>query len=236
MALTTLKGISAAEIRRIEAEQPFGSLADLRDRARPRSSTMKSLAQIGALDSFLPEGSGRKRRNDLYAWIAQTDSPHNRSSQTRQVSGQLALPLADTEISQLPAELPAPTAREVLSAELSLTKVDTSEHVMNMHHEQLEAAEVTYAKDLLDQRSGAPVRVAGIRVATQTPPMVSGKRVVFISLDDGTGVVDLSFFDEGQANSGRALFTATMLMAEGTIRRTGPRAVTVQATHAWDIG
>lgn len=235
MALTTLKGISAAEIQRIKREQPFDSLADVRERATPRSSTLKALTQIGALDSFLPDGTGKKRRNDLYAWIAQTEQLRTRQPPSSQAVGQLSLPLPDTEISQLPAVLPAPTASEAVAAELSLTKVDTSGHVMDRHRAQLQSVGVTYAEDLLNQRSGASVRVAGIRVATQTPPMVSGKRVVFISLDDGTGVVDLSFFDEAQAKTGGALFTATMMMAEGTIRRTGPRAVTVQATCGWDM-
>ncbi|WP_120005329.1 DNA polymerase III subunit alpha [Nesterenkonia muleiensis] len=235
MALTTLKKISAAEIRRIEREQPFDSLADVRDRATPRSSTLKALAQVGALDSFLPEGTGRHRRHDLYAWIERSGRLRAKQPPPPQVHGQLALPLADTEISQLPAVLPGPTDTEVISTEMALTTVDSSGHVMSLYREQLDAAGLTYAEKLLQQRSGALVRVAGIRVATQTPPMVSGKRVVFISLDDGTGLVDLSFFEEGQANTGEILFTARMIMAEGTIRRTGPRAVTVQATRAWDM-
>lgn len=102
---------------------------------------------------------------------------------------------------------------------------------MDTHRETLTDLGVTYARDLLSLRNGAHVRVAGIRVATQTPPMASGQRVVFISLDDGTGVVDLSFFDEAQAATGQTLFAAKLLAAEGTIRRTGQRAVTVQATR-----
>lgn len=235
MALTTLKGISAAEIRRIENEQPFDSLADLRARAKPRLNTMKSMAKVGALDSFLPAGTGRNRRNDLFDWIERTGPRRNQQARIPQAAGQLAFPLSDTEASSLPTGQSPPTDTEVLATELDLTSVDTTDHVMSVHREGLEGVGVTYAKDLLNQRSGASVRVAGIRVATQTPPMASGKRVVFISLDDGTGVVDLSFFDEAQANTGEALFAAKMLMAEGTIRRTGPRAVTVQAIRAWNL-
>ncbi|TLP79494.1 DNA polymerase III subunit alpha [Nesterenkonia sphaerica] len=235
MALTTLKGISAAEIRRLEKEQPFHSLADLRDRAKPRFNTMKSLAKVGALDSFLSAGTARNRRNDLFAWIERTGQRKAQQRRPPLAAGQLALPLTDTETSNLPASRPGPTDTEVLATELDLTSVDLTDHVMSVHWEQLTRAGVTFAKDLLHQRSGATVCVAGIRVATQTPPMASGKRVVFISLDDGTGVVDLSFFEEGQAHTGEALFAARMLMAEGTIRRTGPRAVTVQATRAWDL-
>ena len=45
---------------------------------------------------------------------------------------------------------------------------------------------VTRAPDLLRCRSQAEVLVAGVKVATQTPPIRSGRRVVFVTLDDAT--------------------------------------------------
>ncbi|EXF24703.1 hypothetical protein BG28_04600 [Nesterenkonia sp. AN1] len=233
MSLIGLKGISKAELRRIEAEQPFASLADLRDRARLKRSTLRDLAKVGALDCLLPEG--RKHRKDLIQWVESTNLEYAKKLPARQVQGQLALPIGDVEIANMPTGAGELAAREIVTTELDLTSLDTSGHVMDFHHPVLQAAGVTFAEDLLSLRNGATVRVAGIRVATQTPPMASGKRVVFITLDDGTGCVDLSFFEEAQRNTGECLFAAKMLMAEGTIRRTGPRAVTVQATRAWDL-
>ncbi|PRZ16083.1 DNA polymerase III alpha subunit [Nesterenkonia sandarakina] len=233
MSLVGLKGISKAELRRIEAEQPFASLADLRDRSRLKRSTLRDLAKVGALDALLPEG--RKHRKDLIQWVESTNLEYAKKLPARQVQGQLALPIGDVEIANMPTGAGELAAREIVTTELDLTSLDTSGHVMDFHHPVLQAAGVTFAEDLLSLRNGATVRVAGIRVATQTPPMASGKRVVFITLDDGTGCVDLSFFEEAQRNTGECLFAAKMLMAEGTIRRTGPRAVTVQATRAWDL-
>lgn len=233
MALSSLKGISEAEIRRIEREQPFDSLADLRDRARLKRSTLRDLAKIGALDCFLTEGS--QRRRDLIDWVETTNLHRTRTPQRREAYGQLPLPLPDVEIATMPHTDRTLSPREVLTTELDLTSLDTTAHVMDTHRETLTDLGVTYARDLLSLRNGAHVRVAGIRVATQTPPMASGQRVVFISLDDGTGVVDLSFFNEAQAATGQTLFAAKLLAAEGTIRRTGQRAVTVQATRAWPL-
>ncbi|WP_274617592.1 DNA polymerase III subunit alpha [Nesterenkonia sp. AY15] len=233
MSLIGLKGISKAELRRIEAEQPFASLADLRDRSRLKRSTLRDLAKVGALDCLLPEG--RKNRKDLIQWVESTNLEYAKKLPVRQVQGQLSLPIGDVEIANMPTGAGELEAREIVTTELDLTSLDTSGHVMDFHHPVLQAAGVTFAEDLLSLRNGATVRVAGIRVATQTPPMASGKRVVFITLDDGTGCVDLSFFEEAQRNTGECLFAAKMLIAEGTIRRTGPRAVTVQATRAWDL-
>ena len=55
--------------------------------------------------------------------------------------------------------------------------------------------------------------MAGVRVSTMTPPMRSGRRVVFVSLDDGTGAVDCAFFSDAQARSGQHLFGTRMLLA-----------------------
>ncbi|MBE1513698.1 DNA polymerase III subunit alpha [Nesterenkonia halotolerans] len=233
MSLNGLKGISKTELRRIEAEQPFSSLADLRDRPRLKRSTLRDLVKVGALDCLLPEG--RKGRKDLIQWVESTNLEFGKKPPARQVQGQLSLPIEDVEIANMPTGAGELQAREIVTTELDLTSLDTSGHVMEIHRPVLEAAGATFAEQLLSLRNGATVRVAGIRVATQTPPMASGKRVVFITLDDGTGCVDLSFFEEAQYNTGECLFAAKVLMAEGTIRRTGPRAVTVQATRAWDL-
>ncbi|MDZ5078452.1 DNA polymerase III subunit alpha [Nesterenkonia sp. HG001] len=233
MALTSLKGISEAEIDRIVEAQPFDSLADLRDRARPKRPTLRALAQVGALDSLMPGGLGR--RGDLIAAVADRTRARVSSPRRREVAGQLPLPLPDVEVSSLPETHPSPTREELISDELRLTSIDVTGHVMENHWAALDRFEVTRAEDLLELRSGATVRVAGIRVATQTPPMASGKRVVFISLDDGTGCADVAFFEEAQSNAGEILFTAQLMLVEGTIRRTGPRAVSIQAADAWDL-
>jgi error-prone DNA polymerase len=59
--------------------------------------------------------------------------------------------------------------------------------------------------------------------------------VVFISVDDGTGCVDASFFTEAQHETGEMLFSARLMLIEGTTRRTGPKAISLQAIRAWDL-
>src|SRR3546814_13831207 len=57
---------------------------------------------------------------------------------------------------------------------------------------------VTRSRDLLSRRSRAELLVAGVKVASQTPPIRSGRRVVFLTLDDATGPVDATFFEDAQ--------------------------------------
>jgi error-prone DNA polymerase len=65
--------------------------------------------------------------------------------------------------------------------------------------------------------------------------MRSGKRVVFISLDDGTGCADATFFDEAQKHCSPLLFNNRLLLISGKTRRTGVRGVSVLAENAFDL-
>ena len=66
--------------------------------------------------------------------------------------------------------------------------------------------------------------------------MRGGKRVVFISVDDGTGCVDATFFSDAQEKvAPPILFSTNLLLIEGTTRRTGPRGMSLQASNAWDL-
>ncbi|MDO5635001.1 MAG: OB-fold nucleic acid binding domain-containing protein, partial [Micrococcus sp.] len=244
LPITTLAGLSQAEIRRIVAGQPFTALADVRDRARPTARNLERLAQLGALDCLLPAGGAS--RTDLVHHLemqhsaTRSDAPgrtarRSRAARPRIVEGQLALPLPDTELAALQPLFPSPEPAQQVRSELELTALDVSAHLMDSHAPYLEALGVTRAKDLLSLRTESRVLVAGVRVATQTPPMRSGRRVVFLSVDDGTGCVDASFFSEAQHASGEMLFSARLLLIEGTVRRTGPRAVSVQASRAWNL-
>jgi error-prone DNA polymerase len=86
------------------------------------------------------------------------------------------------------------TGAERVRAELDVLGLDVSRHVLDFYAPMLDALGVTRAQDLLRQRSQAEVLVAGVKVATQTPPVRSGRRVVFLTLDDSTGPVDATFF------------------------------------------
>jgi len=94
---------------------------------------------------------------------------------------------------------------------------------------------VVRSDELVGLRSKTDVLIAGVRVATQTPPMRSGKRVVFLTLDDGFGCSDATFFEEAQKRSSQILFNNRLLLIAGKTRRTGVRGVSIMAENAWDL-
>ena len=77
--------------------------------------------------------------------------------------------------------------------------------------------------------------VAGVKVATQTPPIRSGRRVVFLTLDDSTGPVDATFFEDVQGPYAATAFHSWLLLVRGRLRRTGQRGVSLRATGAWEL-
>ncbi|MCF3140406.1 DNA polymerase III subunit alpha [Paenarthrobacter sp. AR 02] len=234
LSLTGIYGLSGAELKRIVAGQPYDSLADLRARARVSKPNIKRLAQLGAFDALHRDSGGKANRADLVQHLqALQTTPARKAAEV--IEGQLSFALGDVELRNLPPELPAPTRVENVRAELDLMAMDVSEHLMESHRPLLDKLGVTTADKLLGLRNGTEVLVAGVRVATQTPPMRGGRRVVFISIDDGTGCVDSVFFHEAQEESGPLLFGTRMLLIRGTTRRTGPRGISLSASKAWDL-
>ncbi|MEX5271804.1 DNA polymerase III subunit alpha [Kocuria sabuli] len=237
LALTGIHGVSQAEVRRIAAGRPYASLADLRQRARPARRTLERLAAVGALDGLLHRSGGAASRADLvHALRARADRERPpRAAGAREVPGQLALDLGDLELRGLPAERPEPTVEEKVRTELDLLAVDVSAHLLDSWAPLLRELGVTPAERLLELRNRSEVLVAGVRVSTMTPPLRSGRRVVFVSLDDGTGAVDCAFFPDAQERTGQHLFGTRLLLVRGRTRRTGPRGISLSAERAWDL-
>jgi error-prone DNA polymerase len=131
--------------------------------------------------------------------------------------------------------LPEMDAAERVRAELEVLGLDTSRHVMELYAPFLDALGAVRSSGLLDQRPRAELLVAGAKVATQTPPIRSGRRVVFLTLDDGTGPVDTTFFEDALGPFATTVFHSWLLVVRGELRRTGRRGVSLRATGCWEL-
>ena len=148
---------------------------------------------------------------------------------------QLTLDLGDRPRLVAGAGLPEMTGPERVRAELDVLGLDVSAHVVEFYGPLLRALGVTRSRDLLGGRSRSEVWVAGVKVATQTPPVRSGRRVVFLTLDDGTGPSDCTFFEDVQGPYAGVVFHSWLLLVRGVLRRTGERGVSIRATGAWEL-
>ena len=156
-----------------------------------------------------------------------------------QVDVQLSLELGDAPSAIVASGLPEMTDAERVKAELEVLGLDVSCHVVDFYDSMLnELAQLgmTRSRDLLTRRNQSQVFVAGVKVATQTPPVRSGRRVVFLTLDDSTGPLDATFFSDVQGPYAATVFGSWLLLVRGVIRRTGPRGLSIRATGAWELG
>jgi error-prone DNA polymerase len=222
LALSEVHGIAEAETARIVDGQPYSSLQDLWQRARPGRVTAERLVQVGAFDTF-----GVNRR-DLLLQVAEL----HRQGRSAGADGQL--PLVGGEVTA-PSGLPDMDGQERLGAELGVLGMDASRHLMDDHHAFLTELGAVPANRLREVRHGAVVLVAGAKAATQTPPVRSGRRVIFTTLDDGTGLVDCAFFDDSHEACAHTVFHSWLLLVRGVVQRRGPQSLSVVGTAAWNL-
>ncbi|WP_297373550.1 DNA polymerase III subunit alpha [Cryobacterium sp.] len=234
MPLPELTGSSDAERARIVRHQPFSSLQDFRDRVHPRARTFEALARVGALDSFI--GYDRTRRHELLAHIQSL-----RGTAVVIADDQLAFEVPLPVIDYAGPRFNAVTSlqlrgRTQSDLELLDTGLAVSGHRMRKFYPLFAELRVTPASELATLPGGTEVLLAGVRRATNTPPMRNGRRVVFVSLDDGTGpVANVVFFHDAQERIGGGVFQTELMLVRGRTRRSGARGVSVTGEGMWDL-
>ncbi|MFH1639126.1 MAG: OB-fold nucleic acid binding domain-containing protein, partial [Chloroflexota bacterium] len=79
--------------------------------------------------------------------------------------------------------------------------------------------------------TGKKVKIVGSVIRYQTPPTRNGKRVVYVIMEDGTGIADVTVFSDVQEKCGHVLFSESWLVVEGKIQRRGPKALSIIADN-----
>jgi error-prone DNA polymerase len=236
VALSEIQGISSGEIETIIQARPYLDLADFVMRSGSAYPTTQALILVGAFDQLhnlskeSVEGSLNRRdlllhAQDLYKLSA--------SKKGNLSSNQLTLGLTPPPLES--TGLPDLTQAEKVFHEVDLTGMDISHHMLEFYGDFLNHIGAIRSSDLIHQRSGATVLVAGVKVALQTPPVRSGRRVMFLTLDDGYGCNDATFFEDVQDSCAALLYSSWLFLVRGEVRRTGPRGVSIRATKAWEL-
>jgi error-prone DNA polymerase len=226
LSLQDVRSISSAEMTRIVENRPFESLADFWQRAQVSKNVTENIILAGGFDSILPS---QLNRRDLLLQLS--DLEHNLGV----ISNQMILDVSTTPVN-ISSGLPDFTKSENIINELQVLGLDASSHLVNSYIPFFKALGVTPAKSLVSLTGGKEVLVAGVKVTTQTPPVRSGKRVIFLTIDDPTGPSDAAFFEDVQSYYASTVYNSVLLLVRGILRRTGPRGVSVRATGCWDLG
>jgi error-prone DNA polymerase len=225
IALATVSGISDGEVQSIIAGRPYIDLNDFVRRSGCSTPVTESLILTGGFDSLHADVNHR----DLLLHFSDLQK-----SPSAAVSG-AQMNLGFDPPALISSGLPAMTASESVKYEIDRLGIDMSRHLIEFYGDFLNAIGAVRSSDLLKQRSQSSVLVAGIKVAMQTPPVRSGKRVIFLTLDDGYGCSDSTFFTDVQSEYANVLYSTSLLLVRGVTRRTGARGISIRATGAWDL-
>jgi error-prone DNA polymerase len=222
ISLTQIKGIAAETVRSIlheRAKAKFTSLRDFALRTNTGYPMLEKLLKVGAFDSL---GS----RRALSLELSSLEHLKHRSYAS-------TLPLFENAISSDSAITPARRARKAnMLAERELLSLDLSAHPFDFYHLP---PDFTRIKDLPSRGTGETVKIAGSVIRYQTPPTRNGNRVVYIIVEDGTGVADITVFSDVQENYGNVLFRSGWIAAKGKIQRRGPRALSIIAQELYPL-
>jgi error-prone DNA polymerase len=185
---------AAERIVAARAESPFASAEDLARRAGLDAQQLEWLAQADALSPI----TGHRH---MAAWaVAGVD--------TR------ATPLLRrTRTHEGAAVLPAPDAATTVLADYRATGLSLTHHPLALLREQLNAFKVQPAAVLRSYPNGRLARASGIVTHRQRPETAKG--VVFVTLEDETGAVNVIVWPAVAEAQRRPLLASTLLTVYG---------------------
>jgi len=186
---------------------------------------------VGAFDDLHKLSTSNINRRDLLLHLQDLYRLAGSKSTTSQ--SQMTFELQPSRLE--PSGLPDITASEQVKNEIDILGMDVSSHLLEFYGDFLNSIGAVRSSDLIKHRSGTLVLVAGVKIALQTPPVRSGRRVMFLTIDDGHGCNDITFFEDKQADFASVLRNSWLFLVRGEIRRTGPRGVSLLGTGAWEL-
>jgi error-prone DNA polymerase len=180
----------------------YSSIPALMDAGVPLT-VLERLADADAFRSI-----GLDRRQALWEVSALQDRP------TGMYEGQDSESIREADVRLPRMSLPEHVVQDYSSMALSLKA-----HPVSFVREQLTLLQVASASSLGQLTDGVLVRVAGLVLVRQRPGTASG--IVFITLEDETGVVNLVVFKKLFDKYRKEILGSKLLMVEGRLQREG---------------
>jgi error-prone DNA polymerase len=211
LGLRMVKGFNNADGAQLVAhrgDDPFRSVEELRRRAAVPAAMLEKLAEA---DAF--HGLGQNRRHALWAVRGLADT---------------VLPLfaaADhvhrprPELVEPPVQLVAMRAGAEVVEDYRSVGLSLNQHPVAFLRPALRARHMVTCADLKSIRDGRRVVVPGIVLVRQKPGSAEG--VMFITIEDETGVANLILWKDRFEKQRRIVLSAGMIACHGRVQREG---------------
>jgi error-prone DNA polymerase len=215
LGLRIVKGLSEESGRRIEAARPFRDPEDLRRRAALHTRELGFLARAGALKSLVGhryqahwEVAALHKPTELER-VAETPGAYEGSG----------------------IELTAPGTAEDMLDDYRYASLTLGPHPLRLLRDDPALRGSLQARALEGCRHGQPVQVAGLVTGRQRPSSASG--VVFVTLEDETGNVNVVVWTSVLDRFRAALLQGQLLKIKGVVERE-KEVIHVVAGHVAD--
>ncbi len=202
LGLQMIKGLSEAGAHRIVAARAasgFASVEELARRAQLDARDLKALAAAGALASLADH-----RRLAYWDVAGVQTRPHL---------------LRDAPVAETRPALAAPHEAEDLVADYASIGLTLGRHPLALMRPRLARMRLMTAEQVRALPHGRPARTTGIVTTRQRPGTASG--VVFVTLEDETGYVNVVVWGRLFERQRREALGARLMTVYGTVEREG---------------
>jgi len=197
VGLKQIQGLSAQTLGRIVKERWNGfynSIFDFAARARPERDELENLILCGALDRI-----GENRRSLL--WSIPKALEYMAVVNSRAVDT-LPLPVPEPSVEFSGHDL---TAGQRAVYERVLMGLDVERHLLAFERDRIKRKGGLTAGEASALPNKTKAFVVGNPLRLRFPPTSSGKRVMFFDLEDETGLLNVTCFDETYQRYGHAV-------------------------------
>ncbi len=212
LGMRIVQGLSkddAAEILKARAQAPFTSIEDIWRRSRVKPAALEKLARADAFQAL-----GLNRRQALWAIKGLSQAPLDLFAAADAREGATVAEVVEPQV----ALQPLSAGREVVE-DYRATQLSLRAHPLSFLRDRLAAQRIAKCADLLNMKDGQHVEVAGLILVRQRPG--SAKGVVFVTLEDETGIANTVLWKDRFEDNRRTVMSATMLAIRGKVQREG---------------
>jgi len=193
MGLDQVKDLTRRTIERILRLRPYLSLDDFLSRVDPRLQEAESLVRVGALDGF---GKIPSLLRHLQAGAWQP--------------GQMSMfPWDDAKGADW-------TVEQKVTAQQDLLGSSVEAHPLELAAERIASVRAITSLDAAG-RIGQHVTVAGVRQVSHRSRTAKGEPILFLTLEDLSGTVDVIFFPEAYRQAKSVVSSSLPILVTGTM-------------------
>jgi error-prone DNA polymerase len=204
LGLRQVEGLRSADVARLPSARPYASIEDLRTRARV---PVHAIERLAAADAFRSMKLDRRAALwDARALKPAPDLPLFAAADAR-----------DEGVEPEPAQLPAMPLSEHVVNDYQTVRLSLKAHPMRFLRAHYAGRGFVTADALKTIRDGKRLGIAGLVLIRQRPG--SAKGVVFITIEDETGVANLVIWPDVFERQRKIVMGARLMAVRGIVQR-----------------